>query len=214
MEDDVKRVLIIGRSRSVLVDAVAMLRDRGYGANASNQFNRLLADYDVGKVDLVIFGGMVPLDRKEQLRTEISQLNPRVSFLQGLGGIARLLVAQVEQFFGGAAPGVDYDAATRVLRLELAAPAPVVVEGLWAEFVPPEPVAQSTVAHDGTLAAGVHEIAIPDVVPLQGSYVAVHIGHRVSAFQIGETPRSIERLAAAQTLPAPEPVTTRFPWYA
>ncbi len=212
MTDRTKRVLIVGRSGSVLVDAVAMLRDRGYGANASNQFDRLLHDYDMSEVDLVIFGGMVPPDRKEQLRAEILELSPRVCFMQGLGGIARLLVAQVEQLFAGAAPGVEYDAAARVLRVVLAADESVVVEGLWAEVVPPEPVAHSVIAHDGVLAAGEHEIAIPDVVPMQGSYVVVRIGNRVSALQIGETPQSIKRIAAAQSLPAPDPVTTGFPW--
>ncbi len=189
-----------------------MLRDRGYGANASNQFDRLLNDYDMSEVDLVIFGGMVPPDTKEQLRAEIRELNPRVRFMQGLGGIAPLLVAQVEELFDGAAPGVDYDAAARVFRVTLADTEPVMVEGLWATFVPPEPVAQSAIAFDGELASGEHEIAIPDGVPLQGSYAAVRIGKRVSAFQIGETPQSIKRIAAAQSLPAPEPVTTRHPW--
>lgn len=189
-----------------------MLRDRGYGANASNRFDRLLDDYDIYEVDLVIFGGMVPPDKKEHLRAEIRKLNPRVRFMQGLGGIAPLLVAQVEEFFGGAAHGVEYDAATRVFRVTLADAEPVVVEGLWARFVPPEPVAQSAIAFDDELASGVHEIAIPDDVPLQGSYAVVRIGGRVSAFQIGETPQSIKRIAAAQSLPAPEPVTTQLPW--
>src|SRR6478609_2602398 len=96
------RVLIVGRSTAVLVDTVAMLRERGHGANASNQFDRLLDDYDFREVDLVIFGGMVPPEKKEQLQVEIRNLNPRVTFMQGLGGIAPLLVAQVEEFFGGA----------------------------------------------------------------------------------------------------------------
>ena len=212
MSDRTRRVLIVGRSGSVLVDAVAMLRDRGYGANASNRFDRLLNDYDMYEVDLVVFGGMVPPDKKEHLRAEIRKLNPRVRFMQGLGGIAPLLVAQVEEFFEGAAHGVEYDAATRVFRVTLADAEPVVVEGLWARFVPPEPVAQSAIAFDDELASGVHEIAIPDDVPLQGSYAVVRIGERVSAFQIGETPQSIKRIAAAQSLPAPEPVTTQLPW--
>ena len=212
MTNTLGRVLIVGRSGSVLIDAVAMLRDRGYAANASNQFDRLLDDYDIREVDLVIFGGMVPPEKKEQLRTEIRDLNPRASFLQGLGGIAPLLVAQVEEFFCGAAPRVEYDAATRVFRLTLAASARVLVEGLWATFVPPEPVAQSVVVFDDALAAGAHEIAIPDEVPVEGSYAAVRIGDRVSALQIGGTPQSIRRIAPAQSLPAPEPVTTRLPW--
>lgn len=212
MSDRARRVLIVGRSGSVLVDAVAMLRDRGYSANASNQFDRLLDDYDMCDVDLVIFGGMVPPDKEERLRAEIRKLDPGMRFMQGLGGIAPLLVAQVAEFFEGAAPGVEYDAAARVFRVTLADAESVVVEGLWAKFVPPEPVAQSAIVFDDELAAGVHEIAIPDDVPLDGSYAAVRVGERVSAFQIGETPQSVKRIAAAQSLPTPEPVTTRLPW--
>jgi hypothetical protein len=133
--------------------------------------------------------------------------------MHGLGGIAPLLAAQVEEHFGGGVAGVDYDAAARVFRVTLADPAPVVVEGHWATFVPPEPVAHSAVAFDGTLAAGAHDIAIPDGVPRQGSYAVVRIGPRVSAFQIGETPESVKRIAAAPSLPAPEPVTTKLPWH-
>ncbi|MFC5728097.1 MULTISPECIES: hypothetical protein [Nocardioides] len=205
------RVLVVGRSAPVLVDVVAMLRDRGYGANASNQFDSLLDDYDVREVDLVIFGGMVPPEKKEDLSASILELNPRAGFLQGLGGIAPLLVAQVEEFFGGAAPGVEYDAATRLVRVTLAEAAPVLIEGLWAAFVP-EPVAQSVVTFDAMLEPGVHEIPIPSAVPLEGSYLAVRVGEGVSALRIGEPSQSVQRIVAARALPAPAPVTTRFPW--
>lgn len=212
MSHRMRRVLIVGRSASVLVDAVGLLRDRGYGANASNQFDRLLDDYDMREVDLVIFGGMVPPETKEQLRAEIRELNPQASFMQGLGGIAPLLVAQVEEFFGGAAPDLEYDAATRAFRVTLADAAHVVVEGLWAKLVPPDPIPQSAVVFDDELSSGVHEIAIPDGVPLQGSFASVRVGGRVSVVQIGETPQSLKRRVATQSLPAPEPVTTRLPW--
>lgn len=207
-----KRVLIVGRSAPVLLDAVAILRERGYAANASNQVDRILNDYDMREVDLVIFGGMVPPEKKGALQAEIRGLNTGVSFRQGLGGIAPLLAAQVKEFFGGAAPGVEYDTEERVVRVTLAEAARVVVEGLWATFVPPEPVPQSAVASDGVLAPGVHDIAIPDEVPVQGSYATVRVAERVSAFQIGETPQSIKRIAASQSAPAPKPVTTRLPW--
>ena len=205
------RVLIAGRSAQVLVDAVGLLRERGYGANASNQFDRLLDDYDVREVDLVIFGGMVPPATKQRLQAEIRELNPRVSFLQGLGGIAPLLVAQVEQFFEGAVPDVRYDAATRTVRIGLSVAASVVVEALWAAFTP-EPVARSAIVVDGELAAGVHEIVMPVEVPVEGSYVTVRVGPRVCDIQIGETPRSVRRIAASGGLPASVPVTTRHRW--
>lgn len=206
------RVLIVGRSAQVLLDAVDMLRDRGYAANASNQFDRLLDDYELGNVGLVLFGGMVPPETKERLQAQISALNPGVRFRQGLGGIAPLLVAQVDEFFQGEVPGVEYDAARRVLSVSLSRGAHTFVEGLWAQFVPPNPIAQSTVILDEDLPAGTHEIAIPVEVPEQGSFAAVRVGDRASAVQISETPQSVKRLASAQSLPAPEPVTTRFPW--
>lgn len=205
------RVLIVGRSSAVLEDTVAILRDRGYGANASNQFDRLLEDYDPRDLDLVIFGGMVPPEQRERLRAEIRELNPQVSFLQGLGGIAPLLVAQVQEFFGGTAPGIEHDPAGRTIRLTLPAPERVVVEGLWGIFVPPEPVGRSLVVLDEELPAGVHEIAIPGEVPAQASYAAVRVGDRVWVAPVGETPASVRSIAPG-SLPAPAPVTTRFPW--
>lgn len=211
MSEQSKRVLIVGRSAAVLEETVALLRERGYGANASNQFDRLLNDYDPRELDLVIFGGMVPPERREQLRTEIRELNPQVSFLQGLGGIAPLLVAQVQEFFGGTVPGIEHDPGRRVIRVSLPARERVVVEGLWGIFVPPEPVGRSLVVLDDELPAGVHEVAIPDEVPAQASYAAVRVGGRVWVSQIGETPASVRSIAPG-SLPAPAPVTTRLPW--
>jgi hypothetical protein len=98
------------------------------------------------------------------------------------------------------------------VRLRLAHPERAVVQGLWAKFVPPEPIAQSVIAFEGELPAGVHDISLPAEVPPEGSYAAVRVGGHVSAFRIGDPPESVRRLASAQALPAPEPVTTRFPW--
>lgn len=205
------RVLIVGRSAAVLVDTVAMLRERGYGANASNQFDQLLDDYDLREVDLVIFGGMVPPEKKEQLQAEIRHLSPQAIFMQGLGGVAPLLVAQVEEFFSGAAPDVAYDATSRVLHVTLEGTTPIVVEGIWGIFVPPEPVGRTVTVFEGELGAGEHKIPIPDEVPIESSFVAVHVGSRVSVTQIGETPQAVRRIPPG-SLPAPEPVSTRLPW--
>ncbi len=82
------RVLIVGRSPSVLVATVDMLRAKGFMADATNQFDRVLADYDISGLDVLVFGGMVPADTKRYLRAEISQHNPDVIFVQGLAGIA------------------------------------------------------------------------------------------------------------------------------
>ncbi|MFF2274546.1 hypothetical protein [Agromyces sp. NPDC058126] len=195
----------------MLVDTVAMLRERGYGANASNQFDQLLDDYDLREVDLVIFGGMVPPEKKERLQTEIRNLNPRVTFMQGLGGVAPLLVAQVEEFFSDAAPGIEFDATSRVIHLKLDDVAPVVVEGIWGTFVPPEPVGHTVTAFEGELGAGEHEIPIPDEVPFESSFATTRVGNRVSVMQIGATPQAVRRIVPG-SLPAPEPVSTRLPW--
>lgn len=205
------RVVIVGRSAAVLLDTVAILRERGYGANASNQFDQLLEDYDFREVDLVIFGGMVPPEKKEHLQAEIRDLNPGVTFMQGRGGIAPLLVSQVEEFFRGTAPAVEYDAASRVLHVTLDAAAPVVVEGIWGTFVPPEPVGHSMTVFTGELGAGEHAIPIPDEVPLESSFAATRVGSRVSVMQIGDTPQAVKRIVPG-SLPAPEPVSTRLAW--
>jgi len=211
MSAPTSRVLIVGRSTAVLVETVAMLRERGFGANASNQFDQLLDDYDFREVDLVIFGGMVPPEKKEQLQVEIRNLNPGVTFMQGLGGVAPLLVAQVEEFFGGAAPDVAYDAESRVLHVTLDDVAPVAVEGIWGTFVPPEPVGHTVTAFEGELGPGEHGIPIPHEVPFESSFVAARVAGRVSVLQIGATPQAVRRIAPG-SLPAPEPVSTRLPW--
>ena len=207
-----KRVLILGRSASVLVDTVAMLRDLGYGANASNQFDQALDNYDFREVDLVVLGGRMPVEKKKWLRNQVRELNPRVSFLQGLGGIPRLLVAQIEEFFHGAVGDIEYDSLARALRVTLVEAEPLVVEGLWAEFASPDPVARSVVLVDGVLPPGVHDLNVPDEVPLEGSYVTARIGDHTSVLRTGEVPAAVARVAAARPLPAPTPVSTRLPW--
>jgi hypothetical protein len=212
MSDKTRCVLIVGRSASVLVDAVAMLRDRGYGANATNQFDRVLDDYDVRDVDLVIFGGMVPPDTKEQLRASILDRNPRAEFRPGLGGIAPLLVAQAEEFFARAAATIEYDAEARTVRLRLGGGTAVMVEGIWGTYVPPEPIGRSTVVFDGVLPAGEHEIAIPDEVSRENSFLAVRAGDGVSVVRIGVARQPPQGIVPG-SLPAPEPVSTRLPWH-
>lgn len=209
------RVLVIGRSATALTDVVGLLRERGYAANATNQFERVLDDYDLRGVDLVLVGGMVPAELKERLRSQILQISPRAAVLAGLGGHARLLVAQVEGHFNGPASGLDYDNERRVLRIDLSQSAPVRVEALWTEFVAPDLVAHAAVLVDGHLDPATHAIQVPDEVPAAGSFLTVRIGTRVSALPIGQDgaiPASAARALAAGPLPAPEPVTTDLPW--
>ena len=104
--NDPGRILVIGRSPSVLVDTVEILRSKGYSADATNQFDRVLNDYDVEGINIIVFGGMVPADTKQRLRQEICERNAQVTFVQGLAGIAGLIAAQVEGMICCAPPAL------------------------------------------------------------------------------------------------------------
>ena len=94
-----RSVLLIGKSELVLDEAVARLRDLGHKADATNDFTDISGRFDVKEVDLVVFGGQVPPDRKAELREEIGAINPRVIFVQGLAGIPGLIVNQIQGAF-------------------------------------------------------------------------------------------------------------------
>jgi len=213
--DRPERVLIVGRSPSVLVEAVDKLRARGYTANATNQFGQILADYDVTDLDLLVFGGMVPPDTKEHLRKEISARNPHVMYVQGLAGIAGVITAQVESI--GSPDTTDdivYDAESRAVRVDLDAPAHVTVEAWWGtSFTPPEPTSTSAVVSDGQLDPGRHIIALPDEVPDVASFAAVSVGSVVRVFTIGSMPTDVmgmvPRSADDKSLPEIGQVTIR-----
>ncbi|MBL7493532.1 hypothetical protein I6A60_28000 [Frankia sp. AgB1.9] len=210
------RVLIVGRSPGVLTAAVTMLNARGYRADATNQYGRVLDDYDVTDLDVLVFGGMVPPDRKEQLRDEISRRNPGVTFVQGLAGVAGVIAAQVEAITWAHTPDADeisYDAATRTVRVTLREATPVVVEALWiVTFTPPEPTSTSELVFDATLAAGTHDLGLPARVPAEASFATVTVGPRVGVFTVGPMPEAIRRLvptsATDSRLPTVEAVTT------
>ncbi|SKC38308.1 hypothetical protein [Krasilnikoviella flava] len=212
MTDRTKRVLIVGRSTRALTETVALLRARGYAANATNQFDRVLEDYDARDLDLVLLGGQVPPPQREHLEAALLRRNPEVRLRSGLGGVARLLAAQVEELFGGSAPGVEHDPGTRAVTVTLRGPARVTATALWAVPVPPDPVPHAVVLRDGDLPAGRHPIPVPEQVPAQGAYAAVRVGDRTSVLRLGPPPRPLARSAGAAPLPAPEPVTTRLPW--
>ena len=65
------RILIVGRSPNVLIETLGILRGKGYSADATNQFDRVLDDYAAEDIDVVVFGGMVPPGTKQHLRQEI-----------------------------------------------------------------------------------------------------------------------------------------------
>ncbi|MGO2519424.1 MAG: hypothetical protein ACTH8F_04840 [Microbacterium sp.] len=186
MSANLKRVLILGRSGRVLLDTVEILRDRGFAANASNQLGTVLDDYDMSDVDLLVVGGMVPPELRQSLESEISRRNPKVQFIQGLGGIAPLLAAQVEEHFFGRVDNVQFDAVERRIRVDLARTSHVLLHIFWATFASSEPVSHMAIAFDGELAAGSHAPVIPDGVPLTGSYAVARIDGRVAVIQVGE----------------------------
>jgi hypothetical protein len=208
-----ERVLIVGRSPSVLVAAVDILRARGYSADATNQFGQVLDDYDVTDLDVLVFGGMVPADTKRQLREGISERNSHVTFVQGFAGIPGLIAAQVQAATSAEGLDVGYDAEQRSVHLTLDDSAPVTVEAWWhTSFAPPEPKSASLQVFDGRLDAGSHIIPLPDQVPSEASFAGVAIGAFARVFTVGPMPNAVTRLvptsATDNRLPQVGQVTT------
>ena len=184
-------VLVVGKSKTVLDRTVGLLRAKGYTAEATSEFDHLLDMFDTAALDVVVFGGMVPPDTKNHLRQEISDGNPRVIYVQGFAGIPGLIAAQVEAAVGprDSDAEVDYEPASRSIRLTLQRARAVVVVAWWhTALVPPEPQSTSmTVAHT-ELPAGAHTIPLPGEIPTRASFVTVSIGSSVSAFIVGAMP--------------------------
>jgi hypothetical protein len=184
-----RSVLLIGKSQLVLDESVAGLRDLGYKAQATNDFTDISGRFDVKEVDLVVFGGQVPPDRKAELREEIGAVNPGVIFVQGLAGIPGLIINQVQGAFTAnhqdptRAP--TYTPDDRSIRLTLADPADVRVTVWWqTSFVPPDPRSDSLVLLDAQLASGDHAIPIADHVPQKAAFVTVKVDAAIYAFSI------------------------------
>jgi hypothetical protein len=184
-----RSVLLIGKSQLVLDGAVAGLRDLGHKAEATNDFADLTARFDMKEIDLVVFGGQVPPDRKTELREEISAINPRAIFVQGLAGIPGLIVNQVE----GAFASRDHDTSeaptftpeTRSIHVTLAGPADVKVTIWWqTSFVPPDPKSDSLLLLDDRLTAGDHAVTVPDLVPPQAAFATVRVDAAIYSFSI------------------------------
>ena len=109
-----ERVLIIGRSPGVLASTVALLRGRGYTADATTEFDHVVDRYDPATVDVAVFGGMVPPDTGQRLREQFACQHPDTIFVQGFAGIPGLIAAQVEAAI--AAPAAMPRPGTRRLR--------------------------------------------------------------------------------------------------
>lgn len=193
--NDPARILVIGRSPSVLVDTVEILRGKGHSADATNRFDQVLDDYHAEDIDIVVFGGMVPADTKRHLRQEISGRNARVTFVQGLAGIAGLIAAQVDGVITTGEPDesrVDYNEDQRSVQIALHKAARVTVEAWWhTSFTPPEPKSTSMQVLDTELKAGSHNIALPAEVPSVASFLAVTVGSAVRTFTVGAMPQSV-----------------------
>jgi hypothetical protein len=198
------RVLIIGRSENVLSETVQILRGQGQAAGASNDFADVMNLFDMNAVDIVVFGGMVPPDTKELLRRQISDRNPAMTFIQGLAGIAGLIVAQVQASRTGDATGlaVTYDPQARTVDLHLDRPEEVQVVAWWAtSFIPPEPLSTSLVLLDASLPAGQHAVPLPEEVPSQASFVTVAAGDAVQALTVGPMPAGTTMASALEPPP-------------
>jgi hypothetical protein len=186
-----RSVLLIGKSQLVLDEAVAGLRDLGYEADATNDFYDVSSRFDARTIDLVVFGGQVPPDRKALLEDEIRAINPKVIFVQGLSGIPGLIVSQVHGAFRAEnrvpSQTPTYVPAERSLALSLAEPADVKVTLWWqTSFVPPDPKSDSLVLLDDELTAGAHAIPVPEHVPPKAAFATIQIDDAIYAFTIGD----------------------------
>jgi hypothetical protein len=183
-----RSVLLIGKSQLVLDDAVAGLRSIGHIAEATNDFSDVTGRFDIRTIDLIVFGGQVPPDRKSELKEEIGAINPRVIFVQGLAGIPGLIVHQVQGAFAAhdqAPGGPAYTPDERSIRLTLAHAATVEVTAWWqTSFVPPDPKSDSLLLVDDRLAAGDHAVQVPDLVPRKAAFATVQIDEATYAFSI------------------------------
>jgi hypothetical protein len=184
-----RSVLVLGRSQLVIDDAVLGLRDLGYTAQATNDFANITGRYDVEHIDLVVFGGQVPPERKAELTEQIGAINPHVISVNGLAGIPGLIVNQIEGAFAAKQPdptqAPTYTPGDRSIRLTLAEPHDVKVTLWWTtSTVPPDPKSDALVLLDDRLAAGDHTIAVPDHIPPERAFATVQIDAAIHAFSI------------------------------
>lgn len=198
LKNEPERILVVGRSPSVLVETVEILRSKGFFADATNQFDRVLDDYDVKSLDILVFGGMVPPDTKEYLREEVGARNPELTFVQGLAGIAGLIAAQVEGVAWADTAGetdVSYDAVRRTVKVNMNDSAHVTVDAYWhTSFTPPQPKSTAMQVLDTELDKGFHAIPLPAGVPSEASFVTVAVGAAVHAFTVGPMPQAVMRM--------------------
>jgi hypothetical protein len=197
--DPQRSVLLLGASQRVLGDCVAALRELGYAAQGTNEFfTDITGRFDVTRIDLVSLGGLVPPDRKAELREQIAAINPRVIFIDALAGIPGLIASQVQEAFtAGRNPGPApaYTPGDRSIRLTLTDPAAVKVILWWrTSLIPPDPKSDSLILFDDRLPSGDHTIPVPGHIPPQAAtpggprpapwFATVHVGAAVYSFGI------------------------------
>ena len=184
-----RSVLVLGRSRLVIDDAVVGLRDLGYTAEATNDFADITGRYDVEHIDVVVLGGRVPPEREAELKQEIREINPQVSFVNSLAGIPGLIVNQVKGAFStepqDPTEAPTYTPDERTIRLTLAEPHDVKVTLFWTTaMVPPDPKSDSLLLLEHRVAAGDHTIPIPDHVPPKRAFATVQVDAAIYNFSI------------------------------
>jgi hypothetical protein len=186
-------VLVIGRSEKVLREAVDLLRKNGRAAGATNDFDNVLAQFDIASLDIGVFGGMVPPETKETLRTNMAAANPTITFVQGLAGIPGLIAEQVEAALAPSRrhpESIKYNGDSRTITISLQSAENVRVIGFWhTAFVPPDPESTSETVFDGTMDAGAHTLPLPASIPTAASFIVVHVGTGVHPFVVGPMPR-------------------------
>jgi hypothetical protein len=189
MKTTAKNVLIVGRSQLVLDTSVELLSERGYRAQATREFDNITGQFDARELDIVVFGGQVAPDQKDEIRDTLLPVNPDLKFLQGLAGIPGLIVDQVEAavadnvLIPGQAP--TYDADKRAIGLSLFAPLEVKVTAYWATaMVPPDPKSEAVVLAEGPLPPGEHTFPIPDSVALNAAFATVRAGGASWSFRL------------------------------
>jgi hypothetical protein len=194
---------VIGRSQRVIDDAVAGLRELGYAAHATNDLSNITGRFDFTEIDVIVLGTQVSPDRKTELKKQIGAINPRVIFVDGLGGIPGVIINQVQGVFATNQEAPDraptYTPDSRSIQLTLADPADVKVTVYWrTSIVPPDPKSDSLVLLHDRLAAGAHAIPVParvfiepaapdEVVvrPSEAVFATVQVDAAIYTFSIG-----------------------------
>ena len=197
-----ERILVIGRSPGVILDAAGILRSKGFHADATNQFDEVLTEYDTTNIDVVVFGGMVPPDAKQHLtRRDLQGQRPR----HLRAGTRRNRQAsspprsRASRRLPETTTAWPTTRRTRTVQLTLQEPAQVVVEAWWAtSFTPPEPTSTSMRVIDSHFDPGEYFIPLPAEVPPVASFVTVSVGPAVRAFTVGAMPEAVMRVGSTR----------------